>query len=172
MPLLLIWFAVLAGAVVLSVLAAREARLPGDLAITQAVQGWPFPGDALSDVIRAVTTTEVVLGVGFALAAVLWLAGARREAVLLAIGLAVLPFLQSGIKELVDRPRPTPDVVELRAADTPGLLFRVTAALEACGADVRWARVSTLGGDVVDAFGLASVPERSLVTKALTDATG
>jgi [protein-PII] uridylyltransferase len=64
------------------------------------------------------------------------------------------------------------DVVELRAADAPGLLFRVTAALESCGADVRWARVSTLGGDVVDAFGLASVPDRSLVAKALAEAAG
>ncbi len=115
MLLLAVWLAVLAGAVALSVLAAREARLPGDLATTEAVQGWPFPGTALSDIIRAVTMTEVVLGAGFALAAVLWLAGARREAVLLAMGLAVLPFAQAGIKELVDRPRPTPDVVELRA---------------------------------------------------------
>jgi len=32
--------------------------------------------------------------------------------------------------------------------------------------------VSTLGGDVVDAFGLSSVPDRSLVEKALTDAAG
>jgi len=64
------------------------------------------------------------------------------------------------------------DVVELRAADTPGLLFRVTAALESCGADIRWARVSTLGGDVVDAFGLAAAPDRSRVEKALADAAG
>jgi len=27
----------------------------------------------------------------------------------------VLPFLQHGLKQLVDRPRPTPDLVELRA---------------------------------------------------------
>jgi [protein-PII] uridylyltransferase len=32
------------------------------------------------------------------------------------------------------------------------LLYRVTSALEDCGADVRAARVATLGGDVVDAF--------------------
>ena len=46
-------------------------------------------------------------------------------------------------------------VVELRASDAPGLLYRVTRALERAGADVRSARVSTLGGDVVDAFYLA-----------------
>jgi [protein-PII] uridylyltransferase len=44
------------------------------------------------------------------------------------------------------------DVLELRAADAPGLLFRVARALEEAGADVRAARISTLGGDVVDAF--------------------
>ncbi len=43
-------------------------------------------------------------------------------------------------------------VLELRAADAAGLLHRVTAALERCGLDVRGARVSTLGGAVVDAF--------------------
>jgi [protein-PII] uridylyltransferase len=43
-------------------------------------------------------------------------------------------------------------VLELRAADAPGLLYRVTRALEQAGANVRSARVATLGGDVVDAF--------------------
>ncbi|MEU4219184.1 [protein-PII] uridylyltransferase, partial [Actinoplanes sp. NPDC026623] len=43
-------------------------------------------------------------------------------------------------------------VLELRAADSAGLLFRVAAALDEAGAEVRAARISTLGGDVVDAF--------------------
>ena len=43
-------------------------------------------------------------------------------------------------------------VLELRAADAAGLLYRVTAALEQAGLDVRGARVSTLGGSAVDAF--------------------
>lgn len=43
-------------------------------------------------------------------------------------------------------------VLELRAADAPGLLYRVAAALDQAGAEVRAARISTLGGDVVDAF--------------------
>src|SRR5262249_11653031 len=46
-------------------------------------------------------------------------------------------------------------VLELRATDSPGLLFRVASALEDVDADVRSARISTLGGDVVDAFYLA-----------------
>ncbi len=43
-------------------------------------------------------------------------------------------------------------VVELRAADSFGLLHRVTAALERSALDVRSARLSTLGSSVVDAF--------------------
>ncbi len=46
-------------------------------------------------------------------------------------------------------------VVEVRAADAPGLLYRITKALADAGADVLAARVATLGGDVVDAFYLA-----------------
>ncbi|MEV4403394.1 [protein-PII] uridylyltransferase [Actinoplanes sp. NPDC049598] len=43
-------------------------------------------------------------------------------------------------------------ILELRAADSAGLLYRVATALDEAGADVRAARISTLGGDVVDAF--------------------
>ena len=43
-------------------------------------------------------------------------------------------------------------ILELRAADDVGLLYRVAHALELAGANVRSARISTLGSDVVDAF--------------------
>ncbi len=43
-------------------------------------------------------------------------------------------------------------VLELRATDSPGLLFRVAHALSTAGANVRATRLSTLGADVVDAF--------------------
>ncbi|MET7670599.1 [protein-PII] uridylyltransferase [Micromonospora luteifusca] len=43
-------------------------------------------------------------------------------------------------------------LLELRAADAAGLLYRVTCALDDAGALVRAARISTLGADVVDAF--------------------
>ncbi|WP_082897849.1 [protein-PII] uridylyltransferase, partial [Rhodococcus sp. EPR-157] len=43
-------------------------------------------------------------------------------------------------------------VLELRAEDRLGLLCRLATALESLGADVRWARVATLGTSVVDAF--------------------
>jgi [protein-PII] uridylyltransferase len=71
-------------------------------------------------------------------------------------------------------------VLELRAADAAGLLHRVTAALELAGLDVRGARVSTLGGSVVDAFYLVGAdgapvtdPEvRRAVTEVVLTAAG
>jgi len=68
-------------------------------------------------------------------------------------------------------------VVELRADDAIGLLYRVTAALERCRVDIRSARVSSLGGSVVDAFyvttsGGAPIPtgERPDIEAALVQA--
>ena len=49
-------------------------------------------------------------------------------------------------------------VLELRGTDRIGLLHRVAAALEGGDADLRWARVATLGASVVDSFGLADRP--------------
>jgi [protein-PII] uridylyltransferase len=46
-------------------------------------------------------------------------------------------------------------VLELRAPDRIGLLYRVAGALQACDAEVRWAKVATLGGAVVDSFAVA-----------------
>ncbi|GAA0428874.1 [protein-PII] uridylyltransferase [Streptomyces luteireticuli] len=43
-------------------------------------------------------------------------------------------------------------VLEVRAEDAPGLLYRIGRALEGAGVWVRGAYVSTLGGSVVDAF--------------------
>lgn len=43
-------------------------------------------------------------------------------------------------------------VIEVRAQDAPGLLFRIGRALEEAGVSVRSAHVSTLGSNAVDAF--------------------
>jgi [protein-PII] uridylyltransferase len=53
---------------------------------------------------------------------------------------------------LVDEASETATVVEVRAHDAPGLLWRVGQALGECGLDVRAARVETLGAEVVDVF--------------------
>jgi [protein-PII] uridylyltransferase len=43
-------------------------------------------------------------------------------------------------------------VVEVRAPDGVGVLHHIARALASCGLDVAWARVTTLGSEVVDAF--------------------
>jgi [protein-PII] uridylyltransferase len=53
---------------------------------------------------------------------------------------------------LIDDASETATVVEVRAHDAPGLLWRVGRALGDCGLDVRAARVETLGAEVVDVF--------------------
>ncbi|MGX7670640.1 [protein-PII] uridylyltransferase [Plantactinospora sp. DSM 117369] len=67
-------------------------------------------------------------------------------------------------------------VLELRAADAGGLLYRVTSALDEAGAQVRAARISTLGGDVVDAFYLVGnwpdAAERDRVEAAVLAVAG
>ena len=67
-------------------------------------------------------------------------------------------------------------ILELRAADAPGLLYRVASALDQAGAEVRAARISTLGADVVDAFYLvgewADPAEREQVEAAVLAAAG
>lgn len=109
------WALILSGSIALSVLAAQHDRLPGDLRLTEWLQDSPFPGLELSRAVRAVTTTQVVLVSGFVVAAALWLLGRRRQAILLAVALAVLPLAQHGIKEVVDRPRPSPELVDVRS---------------------------------------------------------
>jgi len=64
-------------------------------------------------------------------------------------------------------------VLEVRAADRPGLLFRVCSALTAGGAVVRSAHVSTVGGEVLDVFYLLGSDGRVLpdaVAAAVRDA--
>lgn len=53
-------------------------------------------------------------------------------------------------------------VLEVRAADRPGLLFTLCSALTAAGAVVRSAHVSTVGGEVLDVFYLLGADGRAL----------
>lgn len=113
-----LWGAVLAAAVALAVFAALNDRLPGDLSASRTVQEWPFPGEPFADILRFLSGTEFIVTIGAVLAVAAWLAGHRRPALVLAAGLAVMVLLQFGVKEIVDRPRPSPDLVDLRAGFT------------------------------------------------------
>jgi [protein-PII] uridylyltransferase len=53
---------------------------------------------------------------------------------------------------LIDDASDTATIVEVRAHDAPGLLWRIGRALGECGLDVRAARVETLGAEAVDVF--------------------
>ena len=68
---------------------------------------------------------------------------------------------------LVDDASRTATVVEVRAHDAPGLLWRIGRALGECGLDVRAARVETLGAEAVDVFYVVG-PDGRPVTDAAT----
>ena len=53
---------------------------------------------------------------------------------------------------LLDRSPATHTVIEVRAHDQPGLLYRITSALVAADTIVTGAKIDTLGSEVVDAF--------------------
>jgi len=150
------WAALLAASLALSVLAAGHDRLPGDLSIMSWAQDRAVPGMDVSRVARTIGSTEVVLGTGAAVAVGLWLARRRREAVLLVLGLVVLPLLQHGLKELVDRPRPSEDLVDLRAGFSspsfpsghvmsPALLYGFLLYLSLRTRANRWLRAAVAG---------------------------
>ena len=44
--------------------------------------------------------------------------------------------------------------MQIRSTDRAGLLARLTAVIERDGLDIAWAKVTTLGSSVVDAFGI------------------
>ena len=112
---LAVWVALLVGSLALVLLAAANNTQSGDRAMTQWLQEQTLPGQDLSDFVRALTATEVVLATGTAVSLILWLRGYRWQAILLGAGLAGMAMAQFGIKELVDRPRPDEDFVDIRA---------------------------------------------------------
>ena len=63
-----------------------------------------------------------------------------------------LPTPTVAPKVLLDLTPRTHTVVEVRAHDEPGLLYRITQALVAADAVVTGAKIDTLGSEVVDAF--------------------
>jgi [protein-PII] uridylyltransferase len=77
------------------------------------------------------------------------------------------PWLAPPKVTMIDDASRTATVVEVRAHDAPGLLWRIGRALGECGLDVRAARVETLGAEAVDVFYVAGAGGRP-VTDAHT----
>jgi undecaprenyl-diphosphatase len=92
--------------------------LPGDLDLTEWVQDWPQPAETASEAIRAVTGTEVAIAAGAVLAVALFAARRPWLAGLDAVLFSVLPFAQRAVKVLVDRPRPSAELVDIRGVGT------------------------------------------------------
>jgi [protein-PII] uridylyltransferase len=84
-------------------------------------------------------------------------AGARR---------AGRPALAPPKVTLVDDASRTATVLEVRAHDAPGLLWRIGRALGDCGLDVRAARVETLGAEAVDVFYVVGADGRPVTDPA------
>jgi [protein-PII] uridylyltransferase len=146
----------------LDVVAADTMTINGTAQLTVAVQarfGGETDAEALAADLRRAVLGE--LPVAERLAARERSQRRRRD-----VGVVAPP------PRIVWQPATDAAVLELRAADSPGLLFRVAHALEEIGADVRAARISTLGGDVVDAFylnGAWSPENRAKAEKAVLD---
>jgi [protein-PII] uridylyltransferase len=157
----LLWQA--AGVLAAHRLAVRsaDATLHGTMAVTSFTVAHPFgePPDATlvaSDLRRALAGDLDVAG---------WLdrrglLGARAEN-------AHRPWLAPPKVILVDDASRTATVVEVRAHDAPGLLWRIGRALGGCGLNVRAARVETLGAEAVDVFYVVGTDGRP-VTDAAT----
>jgi undecaprenyl-diphosphatase len=112
--LLALWLLLLAGFVVLSGFAAAYDRFPADLWLAHRLQEI----DAIA-FVRAMDWAEDladspwVIAVWLSAAATLLVAARRWEALLLLVSM-LGRLVNVGVKELVDRPRPTEDLVVLR----------------------------------------------------------
>jgi [protein-PII] uridylyltransferase len=70
---------------------------------------------------------------------------------------------------VVDGASSDASVLEVRAHDAPGLLFRLATAIGASGAVVRSAVVDTLGAEAVDVFYLVDTDGEALTGQAMDD---
>jgi len=112
------WSLVLVGFVVLASFAAAFHYFPGDRGLTEAIQD----GDARAwrdalDWASRLSEWPGMLIVGLAAAATLVLLAHRSEAVWLVASLP-LTQLNAAVKLAVDRPRPSPDLVDVREVAT------------------------------------------------------
>jgi undecaprenyl-diphosphatase len=112
------WLLLLACAIALSVAVVLDDVLPGELRVLKEVQNWDWLGGTFADAIRFITGTEVVVATGAIIAVVLWVRGERRAALTVAIALVLVEIAQPLIKEIVDRPRPSDDEVDIRGSIT------------------------------------------------------
>lgn len=128
--------------------------MPGDLWLARRIQDLPGAFETPAEVMRAATTTWVVVLVGTAMVTAFDFMGRRRAWLVFAVTLLVLPPTQAAIKNMVDRPRPDPSLIERRATFTSEsfpsghvlggtVLFLLAAWLIAGRLQAGWPRVVT-----------------------------
>ena len=107
----LLWIVFLAGFAVLSGFAAADDRFPADLWLAQRLQEMDAPGFE-----RALDWAEDLADIPWII--VMWLSGvvalfaaARRWEALLLLASVLARPVNAGVKELIDRPRPSADLV-------------------------------------------------------------
>jgi membrane-associated phospholipid phosphatase len=123
-----IWVALAALAVVLVIAAANLPYFPGDIALARLIQA-VVPGD--SAWAKWVTDTAKVPGRFVLLAIsllVAWFLGRWRAFILAAISFGAMLGLESLLKAIINRPRPTPDLIEV-LSKSEGFSFPSTFAL-------------------------------------------
>jgi len=110
----LCWLLALMVFVVLASFAAALNYFPGDRGLTEAIQdGNARPWREALDWASRLSEWPGMLIVSFAGAAMLWLLAHRSEAVCL-LAAPALTQLNAAVKLAVDRPRPSPELVDVR----------------------------------------------------------
>lgn len=92
--------------------------LPGEIAYVGRLQGLGEPVPSIAELVRVTTGTEAALLL--CVVPVAWLVVRHRRSGLgaAAIALSAMLVVQPVLKEIVDRPRPSASVVEVRATPT------------------------------------------------------
>lgn len=107
--------AVLIATVLGVTVAIHPGPLPGELGFVRTLQDLPEPVESLAEFVRLTTGSEGALLV--AAPAIVWLIWRRRPRDLLAVAvvLGAILIIQPVAKEIVDRPRPNAEQVDVRA---------------------------------------------------------
>jgi len=107
----LLWIVFLAGFAVLSGFAAAYDRFPADLWLAQRLQEMDAAGfERALDWAEDLADIPLIIVVWLGGVAALFAAARRWEALLLLASVLARP-LNAGVKELIDRPRPSADLV-------------------------------------------------------------
>ncbi len=116
-PLLLAaWLAALAVFAVISVLAATNDTFPNDVWLARQIQEIDSPAvDRALDWAEDAAAYPLILLVAAAAAALLVLARDNAGAIIIALAIPIRAVTTAGLKELIERPRPSADLIDFES---------------------------------------------------------